>query len=128
MSISLVLPLRKKLHIDICRDGGSIDVCFVDFWGRTFNFQLPVKRSLEPDHTVVGYNDPILVKYVKSKRISKGNGKPYYVTSELILDIPQNKQVKLARKVAKLSSTDRENEIIQDLVYGIETGELRKNT
>jgi len=128
MSISLILPLRKKHHIDICRDGGSIDVGFIDFWGRSFNIQLPVKRSMDSDHTVIGYSEPVLVKYIKSKRISKGNGKPYYVTSELILNMPQYQQVKLARKLTKLSSTNREDEIIQDLIYGIETGKLRKNT
>lgn len=120
----MLLPLRGTPRIDILRDGGSICVDYTDFWGRRYCLSLPVKRSFTPDKTmtVVGYAGPLLDRYDRVPRISKGNGIIYYVTTTTRVQVSHQRALRIARKIERALVGTPGYELAVDLIIGIKTG------
>ena len=119
----MFLPLRGRPELNVCRDGGSITASYTDFWGNDYLLTLPVRLTgtSKDDVKMVGYKSPILEKVVKSKRISKGNGARYTLSSMVEVAVDKEHALKIARKIQR-SVSGRENlDIATDLVLGIES-------
>ncbi|PSF05023.1 hypothetical protein C7H09_17085 [Marinobacter fuscus] len=117
----MFLPLRGRPELNVCRDGGSITASYTDFWGNDYLLTLPVRLTgtSKDDVKMVGYKSPILEKVVKSKRISKGNGARYTLSSMVEVAVDKEHALKIARKIQR-SVSGRENlDIATDLVLGI---------
>lgn len=110
--------------MDILRDGGSICVDYTDFWGRRYCLSLPVKRSFSPDKTmaVVGYAGPVLDRYERVPKVSKGNGRIYYVTITTRVQVSHQRALRIARKIERALVGTPVYELARELVIGIKTG------
>ena len=126
----MFLPLRGKPRLDVCRDGGSIDASFTDFWGNSFLMSLPIRWGGDSKETikVIGYKAPTLIQYIKTKKISKGSGKPYFLTNEREISINKNRALTISKKLLKAAKSTEEREIALDLVYGIESDGQQRNS
>ena len=113
----------QDTQVTVLRDGGTIVASYSNFWGTQYSLTLPVKwegKSKE-EMRVVGYTAPFLEKLVKTKKISKGDGKPFYTTSFVKVEISNLKASKLARKIVD-SCQDNERKLATKLLNGVLSG------
>jgi hypothetical protein len=126
----MFLPLKGLPKLEVCRDGGSITASYTDFWGKDYVMTLPVKwdGTSRENIEVVGYNAPTLEQFIKKKKISKVTGQPYFVTSQVKVELERNKALSIAKKICKSLEGQQGHELAEDLVYGIESnGEIRNS-
>ncbi len=124
----MILPFRAEPELDYCRDGGSIDIRFTDFWGRKFLMELPIKMggTSKEDMKPIGYRSPKLTKYKEIKKKSKISGKSYSTTVEVDIKLSQKKSLALADKILKSVSAATAKEIAGVLVFALENnGKLK---
>jgi len=123
----MFLILRGKPSIYSCRDGGSIVADYTTLFGSEYILTLPVKwGGTKEDMKVVGYREPKLEKRLTQKKISKGSGKSYFLSSLLDVELNKKDALEIAVKIRrKLVNTDS-YELALDLAHGIESnGHLR---
>ena len=127
MSLKMFLIFRGKPSIDSCRDGGSIIASYTNIFGSEYTLTLPIKwGGTREDMKVVGYREPKLEKRLSQKKISKGSGKPYFVSSHLDINLNKKNALKIAVKIRNAVSKTDSYELALDLVHGIENnGQLR---
>jgi len=122
--VIIFLPLKDEPRLEICRDGGSITASFTDFQENSYTLTLTVRWGYFDGNNrgVIGYQEPILEKYIKNKRISKGDGKPYFVTSTINFSLQKQCAINIAKKISMNAKQQHNKELAEDLLYGIEFG------
>ena len=127
MSLKMFLIFRGKPSIDSCRDGGSIVASYKTLFGSKYILTLPIKwGGTREDMKVVGYREPKLEKRLTQKKISKGSGKPYFMSSLLEVDLNKKDALKIAIRIQKTLTNTDSYDLALDLVHGIESnGHLR---
>ncbi|MCH8497053.1 MAG: hypothetical protein LAT63_01125 [Marinobacter sp.] len=120
----MLLPLKGKPELNVCRDGGSITASYTDFWGNDYRLTLPIRWARTPtdDVKVAGYRAPVLEKIVRSKRKPKGNGMINTVSSTVEVAVDNERALKIARKIQRSVTGQECSDLAADLVLGIEAG------
>jgi hypothetical protein len=118
----MLFGMKRKPRLAVCRDGGSITAEYSDFFGKEYVITLPVKwEGSREEMQVVGYKSAFLEKLVNTKKYSKGNGKPYKVTSFEKVEITNSQALKVAKKILN-DCEDAERDLAIKLLRGIESG------
>lgn len=123
----MFLIFKGKPSIDSCRDGGSIIASYRTIFGSEYTLTLPIKwAGTREDMKVIGYRAPKLEKRLTQKKISKGNGKPYFTSSLLDIDLNKKDALKISVKISKALINTGSYDLALDLVHGIKSnGHLR---
>lgn len=118
----MFLILKGKPSINSCRDGGSIVVSYKTLFGSKYILTLPIKwGGTKEDMKVVGYKEPKLEKRLTKKKIAKGSGKPYFISSLLDVDLNKKDALRIAVKVRKKFTNTDSYDLALELVLGIES-------
>lgn len=72
--------------------------------------------------TVVGYAGPVLDRYDRVRRVSKGNGRTYYVPTTTRVQVSHQRALRIARKIERALVGTPGYELARELVIGITTG------
>lgn len=125
-----MLIIKGTPQIHACRDGGSLEAYFKTIFGGSYLLTLPIKweGASRNDMRTAGYKAPELTQYKNERKISKANGKPFYVTKNVAVPITTGKALAIARKLYRAAKTAEDKELCMALLNGIENNDPSKNS